>query len=127
MNADSLSESEVKEDDDLGYSEISLKALENHKKKQKKKNKKKKPVNNKKSSEDNLEDEVEKSVREVNKLLGEAPAPGTTRDGENFQPSTTNRSLLSVDHKNLNPENEMKRMFGSKVRKKSILCLISGN
>lgn len=71
LNAgDSLSESEVKEDDDLGHSEISLKALENHKKKQKRKNKKKKPIINNKSSEDNLEDEVEKSVREVNRLLG---------------------------------------------------------
>merc|ERR1739840_28126 len=34
LNADSLSESEVKEDDDLGHSEISLKALESQKRKQ---------------------------------------------------------------------------------------------
>ena len=70
--ADSLSESEVKEDDDLGDSvtQISLKALESQKRKQRnKKHKKKKPINNK-SSEDNLEDDVEKSVREVNRILG---------------------------------------------------------
>ena len=108
----------MKEDDDLAHSEISLKAIENHKKKQKRKNKKKKPVNNSKSSEDNLEDEVEKSVREVNKILGEAGSSGFSGSGnENLQPSSINRSLLQIEHKNLNPENEMKRMFGSKVSK----------
>ena len=62
----------MKEDDDLGDSvtQISLKALESQKRKQRnKKHKKKKPINNK-SSEDNLEDDVEKSVREVNRILG---------------------------------------------------------
>ena len=49
---------------------IPLKALESQKRKQRnKKHKKKKPINNK-SSEDNLEDDVEKSVREVNRILG---------------------------------------------------------
>ena len=64
----------MKEDDDLGDSvtQISLKALESQKRKQRnKKHKKKKPINNK-SSEDNLEDDVEKSVREVNRILGKS-------------------------------------------------------
>lgn len=111
-----MSESEVKEDDDLAASEISLKALENHKKKQKRKNKKKKPPVNSKSSEDNLEDEVEKSVREVNRLLGEASGPSGTDSGTlQAHSGSGGRSLLSIEYKNLNPENEMKRMFGSKV------------
>jgi len=122
--ADSLSESEVKEDDDLGDSvtQISLKALESQKRKQRnKKHKKKKPINNK-SSEDNLEDDVEKSVREVNRILGEVPNHpdanskiDTEEDPALYQQSATTRGLLSIEHKNLNPENEMKRMFGSKV------------
>ena len=113
LNADSLSESEVKEDDDLGPSEVSLKALEIAKKgKRKRKNKKKKPFNpTSKSSEDNLEDEVEKSVREVNKILGEA----SETNPEDPERPQQQRGLLSVEPKNLNPENEMKRLFGSKV------------
>ena len=104
----------MKEDDDLGPSEISLSALEIHKKKQKRKNKKKEPKNiASKSSEDNLEDEVEKSVREVNKLLGEASeAPDMEQESISHQPI---RSHLSIEPKHLNPENEMKRIFGSKV------------
>jgi len=114
----------VKEDDDLGDSvtQISLKALESQKRKQRnKKHKKKKPINNK-SSEDNLEDDVEKSVREVNRILGEVHHPdanskidATEEDPALYQQSATTRGLLSIEHKNLNPENEMKRMFGSKV------------
>ena len=113
LNADSLSESEVKEDDDLGPSEVSLKALELSKKKRKRKNKKKKPFNpTSKSSEDNLEDEVEKSVREVNQLLGEA---SEINPQDQDQEPVQKRGLLSIEPKNLNPENEMKRLFGSKV------------
>ena len=86
-----------------------------HKNKRKRKNKKKKPKNiPNKSSEDNLEDEVEKSVREVNKLLGEAEAPNENSEENPSRPQLV-RSLLSVEPKNLNPENEMKRIFGSKV------------
>ena len=90
----------MKEDDDLGPSEISLSALEIHKKKQKRKNKKKKPKNiASKSSEDNLEDEVEKSVREVNKLLGEASeAPDMEQESISHQPV---RSHLSIEPKHL--------------------------
>merc|ERR1711976_562696 len=95
LNADSLSESEVKEDDDLGHSEISLKALESQKRKQRnKKHKKKKPVNNK-SSEDNLEEDVEKSVREVNRILGEAPQIDANEDEAASQQQSATRGLLS--------------------------------
>ena len=105
----------MKEEDDLGPSEVSLKALELQKKKRKRKNKKKKPFNpTSKSSEDNLEDEVAKSVREVNQLLGEASEINVEDQNDpNFKPQK--RGLLSIEPKNLNPENEMKRLFGSKV------------
>lgn len=63
------------------------------------------------------EDEIEASVRDVSKMLGE-PLP-TTSDGavpkqypaKPFQ----EKSVLSVDVRHLNPDNEMKKLFGAKV------------
>ena len=117
--ADSLSESEVKEDDDLGDSvtQISLKALESQKRKQRnKKHKKKKPVNNK-SSEDNLEDDVEKSVREVNRILGKnelrrvMPCPFTGPKmfwaGPNFLCQTKKLFTYCGSHKHFVPDKKM--------------------
>ena len=84
----------MKEDDDLGHSEISLKALESQKRKQRnKKHKKKKPINNK-SSEDNLEDDVEKSVREVNRILGEVQ-PNTQIDASGDDASSHHQSATT--------------------------------
>ena len=65
-------------------------------------------------------DEVERSVREVNALLGELPDDGF---GPRYRlPLESNddsknsfRSILSIEMKNLNPENEMKKIFGSRV------------
>lgn len=63
------------------------------------------------------EDEVAASVREVNRMLGEpenlphVAAVTTTVCG----PTRAEKSLLSVDQRNLNPENEMRRIFGSRV------------
>ncbi|KAL3275121.1 hypothetical protein HHI36_019892 [Cryptolaemus montrouzieri] len=61
-------------------------------------------------------DEVERSVREVNKLLGETYDPNVStvlpplkceRNGP--------KNILHVQHKHLNPNNELKRIFGSKI------------
>ena len=54
-------------------------------------------------------------MREVNKLLGEAEAPNENSEENTSSRPQLVRSLLSVEPKNLNPENEMKRIFGSKV------------
>lgn len=87
--------------------------------KRRKKKKKKKQLNSQHSHEDRLqanqppEDEVTASVREVNRLLGEP------QGGARATPETTGgrseRSLLCVDPRHLNPENEMRRIFGSRV------------
>lgn len=58
-------------------------------------------------------DEISRTVREVDKLFGQStilPVKSTTP-----QKATVLHSLLTVQHKNLNPSYEMKRMFGSKV------------
>ncbi|CAN8009696.1 unnamed protein product [Ixodes pacificus] len=87
--------------------------------KRRKKKKKKKQLNSQHSHEDRLqakqsaEDEVTASVREVNRMLGEP------QGGAQVTPETTSgrseRSLLCVDPRHLNPENEMRRIFGSRV------------
>lgn len=55
-------------------------------------------------------------MKEVNQILGEA-APAAPNEGQSKSKSTMPkvRQLLSIEYKNLNPENEMKKIFGSKV------------
>ncbi|XP_043586472.1 transcription factor 25 [Bombus pyrosoma] len=68
------------------------------------------------SKEENI-DEIEKTVREVNKLLGE-PLPGcSSQSTDNFQWSQqkSKEDIFLVQHKHLNPYNELKRIFGSKT------------
>jgi hypothetical protein len=67
-------------------------------------------------------DEIERSVREVNALLGEIPDDGFVGSNKHRltsdsteDPKSSLRSILSVEMKNLNPENEMKKIFGSRV------------
>lgn len=86
--------------------------------KKKKKKKKQKQLSSQHSSEavaSPLEDEVAASLREVNQLLGE---PGMANEGAEASSGaslTRERSLLSVDPRHLSPENEMRRIFGSRV------------
>nr|XP_022911969.1 transcription factor 25-like [Onthophagus taurus] len=120
LNQQSHSESEVKEDDNETEANKSCEGDNNHesvKRKKKKKKKKGKNVNAQRSSEDNAEvDEVEKSVREVNKLLGEnyvsKPMASISKQERNIQ---LKKCILSIQHKHLNPNNELKRIFGSKI------------
>ncbi|CAG9839620.1 unnamed protein product [Diabrotica balteata] len=119
LNQQSHSESEVKEDDNETEAAKSCEG-EHHEIKRKKKKKKKKSgkhTNTQRSSEDNADvDEVEKSLREVNKILGEnyaskaSTVPNVKHEKVNFKKNT-----LSVQHKHLNPNNELKRIFGSKI------------
>ncbi|XP_017794174.1 PREDICTED: transcription factor 25 isoform X2 [Habropoda laboriosa] len=62
-------------------------------------------------------DEIERTVREVNKLLGE-PLPGcSSQSTYNLQwnEEKSKENILLVQHKHLNPYNELKRIFGSKT------------
>ncbi|XP_064466534.1 ribosome quality control complex subunit TCF25-like [Ornithodoros turicata] len=88
-------------------------------KRRKKKKKKKKQLQSQHSQDclDPGEDEVTASVQEVNKILGE---PECLPAASSFaltagSLSHAQKSLLNVDPRNLNAENEMKRIFGSKV------------
>ncbi|XP_071635569.1 ribosome quality control complex subunit TCF25 isoform X2 [Temnothorax longispinosus] len=61
-------------------------------------------------------DEIERSVREVNKLLGE-PLPGCSNEVLEAQwvNGVSKENILTVQRKHLNPYNELKRIFGSKT------------
>ncbi|XP_053677555.1 transcription factor 25 [Anopheles nili] len=134
----SLSESEVKEDDndetekDAADGSVSVHLAEAKKRKKKKKKKTGKYISSsaRRSSEDNadIEDDFTRTVKEVDKLFGNFPRvsehhhvrPGSTegalaRAEGKVAVGLTAKSLLNVQHKNLNPQYEMKRMFGSKV------------
>ncbi|KAK4877302.1 hypothetical protein RN001_009808 [Aquatica leii] len=119
LNQQSLSESEVKEDDNETEVTNAHDGDDNHEsfKRRKKKKKKKsgKHSNIQRSSEDNADvDEVERSVREVNRLLGEnyIPVVSSLRPEKTVQ---VKKSILNIQHKYLNPNNELKRIFGSKI------------
>ena len=130
----------MKEDDGTESSKSnSLSAAAAARNRKKKKNRKKTKVKAAamKSSEDNLEevgserlyfyrwcnilvslnqfeDEVERSVREVNKILGKAPA-AQNASKSSASSAAAPRSLLMIEARHLNPDNEMKRIFGSRV------------
>lgn len=69
------------------------------------------------------QDEVERSVREVNQILGEIPGKGEEEDDEatssqnilHNRESIFFKNILSVQHRNLNPNNELRKMFGRVV------------
>ncbi|XP_060534648.1 ribosome quality control complex subunit TCF25 [Cylas formicarius] len=120
LNQHSHSESEVKEDDNETEAAKSCEGNPVHEsiKKKRKKRKKKsgKHVSTHRSSEDNADmDEVERSVREVNRLLGENIASSVATQSSHKQDKACKKTILSVQHKHLNPNNELKRIFGSKI------------
>lgn len=142
----------MKEDDDHETAESlnAKENIDNRDMKRKKKKKKKKTSNryhyNARSSEDNFEvlhrfyqcclsfpphkstqllnfqDEVERSVREVNELLGneevknELPVCSTETDISSLKEMDT----LKIESRHLNPNNEFKRIFGPKVVNTSV-------
>ncbi|XP_069986602.1 ribosome quality control complex subunit TCF25 [Penaeus vannamei] len=124
----SPSESEVKEDDDLtetgdGREEgrqngtspqppVASGARRKRRKK-KKKGRPKFPA----SSEDQMDnddvDDIDSIIQEVNAITGETGVQ--LRVEKNTAVEKNSRNLLMVEHKHLNPQNEMKRIFGSRV------------
>lgn len=122
LNQQSHSESEVKEDDNETEAAKSCEGDNVHesvkKKRRKRKKKSGKHSSTHRSSEDNADiDEVERSVREVNRLLGEnvSPKVATPTNQKSHERSTYKKTILSLQHKHLNPNNELKRIFGSKI------------
>ncbi len=128
----------MKEDDDLGTESSRSAALrrDDTRRKRKKKTKKKgaggggggggsvRTADQVKSSEDlELEDEIDRSVREVNRILGSAPKQASSSSSRPPSlpcqhagtPQSALRAVLAVEYRNLNPENEMKKIFGSRV------------
>lgn len=90
--------------------------------KKKKKSKKKQKANNENTAPDSdstkkqdPQDEIEACVQEVNRILGEASVSIAHTNKDQDVKSTNMKSLLHVDHRNLNPENELMRIFGSQV------------
>ncbi|GFQ68175.1 transcription factor 25 [Trichonephila clavata] len=124
----SLSDTEAKEDDDRENEPPQEGQERNKLEKQdsthstdslkRKKKKKKKKLKSQKSTEENLDDgddEVEASIRFVNKMLGEPETSDAHSSKQSSDRPPHEKSVLSVDLRSLNPDNEMKRIFGSKV------------
>jgi len=109
----SCSESEVKEDDDVESARNASPSLQIEKKKKKRKKKTGKKLAAR-SSEDNLDpaDEIEASVRWVEDNVGQPIRPQGKTAQDTVDPL---KNVLNIENKNLNPENEMKRIFGSRV------------
>lgn len=61
-----------------------------------------------------VDDEIERTVREVNKLLGE-PIASSSKNNDDNPAQTTKQSILMVQHKFLNAANELKKICGSKM------------
>ncbi|XP_005105822.2 transcription factor 25 [Aplysia californica] len=110
-------ENEVEEPDPELETTSVLKTEAKGAKKKKKKNKKGKekvaPDLNGGCSEKDPIDEVEASVQEVNRILGDPGTACAAEDRSSIQFSVNMKPLLHIDYRNLNPDTEMKRMFGS--------------
>lgn len=96
-------------------------ANDNEAKRKKKKKKRKKTENIKNQQQQDVEynkniDEIEQSIWEVNQLLGE-PVPGCSKQSSEPQwiNEISKEDILTVEHKHLNPYNELKKIFGSKT------------
>lgn len=127
-----MSDTEAKEDDDKdndtennkideAASSVCRKKIEKQDSLQstdslRKKRKKKKKLRSQKSIEGQLDhDDIDATVEEVNRLLGNTSDEKPPKKDESSSAKGLKRSLLCVEHRNLNPENEMKRIFGTKV------------
>ncbi|XP_015171519.1 PREDICTED: transcription factor 25 [Polistes dominula] len=116
LNDNSSSESEtINEKNDETNSDI-IKGKKKKKKRRKPEIGKMQQQTRKPESEEDI-DEIESLVREVNQLLGE-PSPGSSKENSEkpqWIVGKSKESILSVQHKHLNPFNELKRIFGSKT------------
>lgn len=93
--------------------------MENRPQTKRKKHKKKKnktaSVQQVNAAADYFEDEIEASIHEVNQLLGEIPQSASASRGFSQGECSVYKNVLNVEHRYLNPANEMKRIFGARV------------
>lgn len=117
-NSEKEVENESSEKEDPEESFTVSKAKSKGKKKRHKKQQHQQQQQNIESDAEESLDEIDKMVRQVNKLLGE-PASNSSQQVEECQSkhfvSKSKEQILCVQHKNLNPYNELKRIFGSKT------------
>ncbi|XP_070537301.1 ribosome quality control complex subunit TCF25-like [Ptychodera flava] len=67
------------------------------------------------SEQANHEDDIDASIREVNELLGELPKTDINNVSIDSLVTMDTKALLGVEHRQLNPDNEMRRIFGSQI------------
>ncbi|XP_076449489.1 ribosome quality control complex subunit TCF25-like [Babylonia areolata] len=97
-------------------SEVSLSSSSKKKRQKKKKKKKAEEALSSQALETQVEDEIEASVQEVNRILGDAGLnPSDARDHGNAQFTVNMKALLNIEYKYLNADNELRRKFGSRV------------
>lgn len=118
LNSDKEDTDDRQEDEDLVTNSTDY---NDTKRRKKKKHKKLKNERVKSQQEHDAEcneniDEIERSIREVNKLLGE-PLPGCSTQVLEAQlvDDVSKEDILTVQRKHLNPCNELKKIFGSKT------------
>ncbi|KAJ8682073.1 hypothetical protein QAD02_017865 [Eretmocerus hayati] len=111
-------EDDNQEDESYNIESKSKKKRRRHKKTHKQKNCEEVGRSAQNQDADNVEDldEIDRTVRQINKLFGE-PSPSTsqTDDSKMYLLAKTKEQTLTVQHKHLNPYNELKRIFGSKT------------
>ncbi|XP_071484807.1 ribosome quality control complex subunit TCF25-like [Diadema antillarum] len=64
------------------------------------------------------EDEIDAGIREVNEMLRLCPSLATSASTSSDHSSikaSHSKPLMAIEHKHLNPENELRRIFGSNV------------
>lgn len=117
QNSDKDEDTDRQEDEDLVTSNVDYNDTKRRKKKKKHKRLENERVKSQHDAECNKNvDEIEQSIREVNKLLGELQ-PGCSNQVLEAQwvDRGSKESVLTVQRKHLNPYNELKRIFGSKT------------
>ncbi|XP_031632722.1 transcription factor 25 [Contarinia nasturtii] len=114
----SMSESEVKEDDNETEHNSTAAPNPSEIKKKRKKRKKRsgKQGGYHRSSEDNADiDELARTFKGINQTINDENKPLSANQSAAATRLLSAKTLLTIQHKNLNPSFEMKRMFGSKV------------
>lgn len=84
-----------------------------NRKKKKKKKKIREKTNDKKEESEALND-IDSTLQEVEQILG-GKNSAYIQDTDQSTLTSSMKALLTVEHKNLNPDIEMKRIFGSRV------------
>lgn len=107
------SDNEAKEDDDVDV-ELDNEQKGDHENAQATDSLKRKKKKKKKKAKETKEEDVEAAVKEVKEMLGETDNVSVVASASSSTPAPV-RNLLSIDYRHLQPDNEMRRIFGSKV------------